>query len=336
MSIDSGPPSRDLSKQMSQLKRTPAELPEFERALEQYIGQFVSLISAQESERLSKIFRYTALDGGQRVRPRLLLALCADFGVTAANSLPTAVAVELLHTSSLIHDDLPALDNDSLRRGKPSAHVRFGEAQAILAGDAMITVATSIIASSSIDSQQAIKIIQVLSDAFSKICLGQLLDLDEKVRRSNIELVHSMKTGALFVAVCRSVVTLAQVEEGVEVPLVRVGESFGRLFQAFDDYRDLMGDYIALGKAAPSDRRNNRTTAFDYLSPQQSSEKLAVLCTDLQSKLRDLERAHIKVAARASVKELTQTRQFIEGFVDRVIEFTSGLKAESRIESGAG
>lgn len=193
---------------------------------------------------LLSILEYALFPGGKRLRPLLCLAVCEDLGGSFKDALGVAAAVECLHIASLIHDDLPCLDNDSLRRGQPTCHVRFSEADALLAGDALSSWAFELGARS---SRSVSAMVLVLSRAFSDLCVGQLKEIRENSALIASKLANfELKTGALFGASLRlgSLVALGENEE-LERLWGDIGRDFGVLFQAQDDLEDGETDSIS-------------------------------------------------------------------------------------------
>ena len=188
--------------------------------------------------------RYALLAGGKRLRPVVVLAACEAAGGNPSNAEAAAVALEMVHSYSLVHDDLPALDNDVLRRGKPTVHVAFGHANAILIGDARLTDSFRLLADDPCLSDRAkVRAVSVLANAAGPNGMvgGQVRDMaadakgvDELLR------LHAEKTGALFVAACRLGATAAGADEAVENALVAYAEAFGEAFQIGDDLVDLL------------------------------------------------------------------------------------------------
>ena len=224
--------------------------------------------------KLYRAMSYSLQAGGKRLRPVLVLATAELLELSTAKFLPFALATELIHTASLIHDDLPILDDDDLRRGKPSCHKAFGEGIALLAGDAMLSAAYSLVVRSEQLSPAArVSLTSVLTATFDELCLGQTLDLEafQSSALSNdaalptLQKRHSLKTGALLKA-CLVGPLLGGEAEGsliaVEVggALQSYGEQLGVLFQIVDDILDVIATPEESGKTAHSDSRHGLTT----------------------------------------------------------------------------
>jgi geranylgeranyl diphosphate synthase, type II len=189
---------------------------------------------------LGATIRYPLEGGGKRLRPVLCLAVGEAVGIEPERLLPAAAALELVHTFSLVHDDLPALDDDPERRGRPSAHVRFGEGVAILAGDALLTKAFALAAASGESAPVA-----VLASATTAMIEGQYLDITD----ADVDVLelHRLKTGALFGAAVRMPLELAEVEGAARAAWTAFGDAFGRLFQLADDLHDGDGAVARFG-----------------------------------------------------------------------------------------
>jgi geranylgeranyl diphosphate synthase type II len=214
---------------------------------------------------LAEAMRYSLLAGGKRVRPVLCLTTAEGFGLAAADALPTALALELVHTFSLVHDDLPALDDDALRRGRPTAHVRYGEDIAVLAGDALLNQAFGLVCD--VQGGPADRRVAVLSELTSAVGLrgmigGQYRDVrpPEALDAAGLERTARLKTGALLGACAACGAIVAGAAEADSATARAFGVELGLLFQIVDDVLDETGDDDALGKPAGSDARRGRRT----------------------------------------------------------------------------
>lgn len=219
---------------------------------------------------LARSMRYTLLAGGKRLRPVLMLAFCRACGGDDAAALPAACSLEMLHTYSLIHDDLPCMDNDELRRGRPSNHIAFGECTATLAGDALQALAFETVLSAPLPPARALRCAQLLAAAagLEGICGGQQLDLAWEGRaldRSDLETIHRRKTGALISAACRMGVAAAGGTPQQDRAAAAYADALGLAFQIRDDLLDVIGDEAALGKPIGSDRAEGKRTFADLL-----------------------------------------------------------------------
>lgn len=221
------------------------------------------------SSGFKEALNYVLFPGGKRIRPILAMTMCAELGGQADNILPAAVAIEIFHSASLVHDDLPALDNDELRRGKPSCHVKFGEATAILLADFMVPLAIEVATSCTLPDSSRRQIINALSIAYKNLSFGQYLDLDRQA--NTLSEIYSLKTGALFKAAAQVAAIGAAKDDTVIAHAAEFGLAIGECFQILDDYLDLFGTDEERGRKGSSDTRNNRATAFSTHDEGKSS-----------------------------------------------------------------
>lgn len=218
-------------------------------------------------ETISRAVRYSLFAGGKRLRPILVLAAAEAVGGLVEDALPAAAAFEMIHTYSLIHDDLPAMDDDSLRRGKPTSHVVFGDAIAILAGDALQTHAFRALADgeSRITAERRLSAIALLADAAgaSGMVGGQVADLEaegQSVSSDGLEFIHRHKTGALIQAASEVGAVVGGGSDDQIAHLARYGENIGLAFQIIDDILDVTGSAETLGKSAGKDVKAGKAT----------------------------------------------------------------------------
>jgi geranylgeranyl diphosphate synthase, type II len=219
-------------------------------------------------EQLHRAMRYSLLAGGKRLRPALVLAAGEAFGTDTDDLMPAACAIEMIHTYSLIHDDLPAMDNDDLRRGRPTCHKAFGEAVAILAGDALLTQAFRVLAADAPkrDAERQVRVIREVATAAGTVEAligGQMADIEsegENVDGSTLEYIHRSKTGAMIAA---SVVVggIVAGANGDQVEKLRAyGQCIGLAFQIADDILDVTSTSERLGKTPGKDQAANKAT----------------------------------------------------------------------------
>jgi geranylgeranyl diphosphate synthase type II len=217
------------------------------------------------TEGLAEAMRHSLLAGGKRIRPVLALATCEALGEPAERLLPAAAAIELIHTYSLIHDDLPAMDDDDLRRGRPTCHVLYGEDTAILAGDALFAEAVRLVAERQPGGPEVrVGMLLELSRATGVAGMvgGQYLDLQDAGRESAAALrrVHALKTGRLMACAVHCALVLARPGPAVDRALRLFARELGLLFQIVDDILDVEGSEADLGKAVGADARRGRVT----------------------------------------------------------------------------
>lgn len=221
---------------------------------------------------------YSLMAGGKRLRPVLLMAAADAVGADGTKFLPVACALEMIHTYSLIHDDLPAMDNDDLRRGKPTNHVVYGEGIAILAGDALLTLAfTVILRQKAVPAEALLRVVDEVSRAAGAEGMvgGQVLDLEAENRQISMEelrRVHTGKTGALFRAALRSGAILAGASEEQLSALTAYADHFGLAFQITDDILDVIGNAEEIGKPVGSDEKNHKSTYVTLTSLEMAQE----------------------------------------------------------------
>ena len=224
--------------------------------------------------------RYSLYAGGKRLRPILCLAAAEVVGGAADSAMPAACALEMIHTYSLIHDDLPAMDNDDFRRGKPTNHKVFGEAMAILAGDALVTEAFEFAASASdrgFAPEKVLKVIRILvrASGYRGMIGGQVIDLECETREADlatVEYMHIHKTGALLSASLEIGAILGGGSDPQIAALRTYGHHFGLAFQITDDLLDIEGDADVMGKKPGSDAAKNKKTYPALLGLVQSRQ----------------------------------------------------------------
>ncbi len=230
-------------------------------------------------EKLFEAMKYSLLAGGKRLRPIMLMSAADAINPGSGKKfVKVACALEMIHTYSLIHDDLPAMDNDDLRRGKPTNHKVFGEATAILAGDALLTLAFEVTArQKNVAPEILLKVVSEISTAAgaSGMVGGQMIDLESENCRidfDTLKKMHAGKTGALFRAAIRSGAILAGADEEKLSALTKYADNFGLAFQITDDILDVVGDEKTLGKPAGSDERNHKSTYVSLTSLDKAKE----------------------------------------------------------------
>jgi geranylgeranyl diphosphate synthase, type II len=227
---------------------------------------------------IHEAMRYSVFAGGKRLRPILCIEAARIFAVDVTPALHPACAIEFIHTYSLIHDDLPALDNDDLRRGKPTCHKKFGEATAILAGDALLTLAFETIGQAPIDAERRVKMLLEISTAAGTVdgmVGGQVADLEAEgkpVGAEMLEYIHRSKTAALIRASIASGAICAGAPDEDVGHLRRFGAAIGWAFQVTDDILDVEESSAALGKTAGKDAAQQKATYPSVFGLQQSHE----------------------------------------------------------------
>nr|WP_320050569.1 farnesyl diphosphate synthase [uncultured Desulfuromonas sp.] len=253
-----------------------------EQALEQSLPP-----KHQHPAQLHEAMHYSVFAGGKRLRPILMMAACEAVGGAVDDVLPAACAMEMIHTYSLIHDDLPAMDDDDLRRGQPTNHKVFGEATAILAGDALLTEAFVLLSSpseaSQINDRTRREVIQLLARAAGAAGMvgGQVVDMQaegmEQPDLATIDFIHAHKTGALILASIRAGALLGGADTEQYEALSRFGKLAGLAFQIADDILDITGDQEQLGKDIGSDQERGKATYPAVLGLSESIRRAAEL-----------------------------------------------------------
>jgi geranylgeranyl diphosphate synthase type II len=232
-----------------------------------------------ETRGLDEAMRYSLLAGGKRIRPVLALATARSLGIEPESMLPAAAAIELIHTYSLIHDDLPAMDDDDLRRGRPTSHVVFGENVAILAGDGLFAEALRLFA----EGQEAppAAVLAAMRELLAATGVdgmvgGQYVDVtQEELGAEQLRTLHALKTGRLIAASVGVVLTLGATGEPETIPYRRFAEEVGVLFQIVDDILDVTGSDEELGKPHGSDERHGKLTYVSLFGLERARELAA-------------------------------------------------------------
>jgi geranylgeranyl diphosphate synthase type II len=262
-------------------------------ALEMYLPQVRG-----PAFRVTQAMHYSLFVGGKRLRPILCLAAAETVGGDFGEALSVACALEMIHTYSLIHDDLPAMDDDDLRRGQPTCHKKFDEATAILAGDGLLTEAFRTIAGAALryEGREGVllEVINLLATAagYQGMVGGQMLDLLAEGRRitlKELEIIHRHKTGALLTAAVRAGALIGGGNRGAVTALTTYGEKFGLAFQITDDLLDVEGDTAEMGKAAGMDEKRQKATYPAVLGLETTREWARRLVADAVAALESFQ-----------------------------------------------
>ena len=242
--------------------------------------------------RVVEAMRYTALNGGKRIRPFLVTASAELFNVDNASALRVAAAVEMIHCYSLIHDDLPAMDDDELRRGKATCHIQFDEATAILAGDALLTKAFEVVADDQTHDSSTVRADLVLALARASgdtgMVGGQMLDLvaeDHALNMPEITRLQRMKTGALIAVSCEAGAILGKASKNARHVLHTYAHDVGLAFQIADDLLDVEGDEKAVGKKTGKDAAAGKATFVSLLGVERARDQAQLLAKQAASHL---------------------------------------------------
>ncbi|MDW3206734.1 MAG: polyprenyl synthetase family protein [Alphaproteobacteria bacterium] len=261
---------------MTDLARAMADLA---ASLEDVLDRLLPKDEAPERE-LLEAMRYATLDGGKRIRPFLTAQSAGLFGVASNAALRTGAALEMVHCYSLVHDDLPAMDDDALRRGKPTVHKRYGEATAILAGDALLTRAFEVLASDSTHSNPAVRaeLVKELAKAAGGHGMvgGQMIDLkaaDGGLDIGGITRLQRLKTGRLIDFACQAGAILGRAPLAAREALRGYTHDLGLAFQIADDLLDVEGDAEVMGKAAGKDVKQGKATFVSILGVERARDQ---------------------------------------------------------------
>ena len=275
-------------------------------------------IEAHSPAALGQAMRYAVLDGGKRLRPLLVLATAEAVGGASSGSaaLNAACAIELIHAYSLVHDDMPCMDNDVLRRGKPTVHVQFGEAQALLAGDALQTLAFEMLTPihTSVPAQVQAACVGLLARAsgYQGMAGGQAIDLASVGRRlteDQLRQMHRLKTGALLLcSVQMGAACVPGVPAPVQSALQRFGEALGLAFQVVDDVLDVTADSVTLGKTAGKDEAADKPTYVALMGLDAAKAYADALATQAMQALDDTGLPEARLAALCALTAMVVNR----------------------------
>jgi farnesyl diphosphate synthase len=288
----------ETSSDASFAGRLNAAAAETEQLLDQLLTAAPAEGEIARPPRVTEAMRYSSLAGGKRLRPFLAVETAALFGVKRQRALMAGAAIELVHCYSLVHDDLPAMDDDDLRRGRPTAHKKFDEATAILAGDGLLTFAFDVLGRPETHPDAAIRIALVTGLAraagLGGMVGGQMLDLAAEGRfgkngtpqgEKDVLTLQAMKTGAILKFCCTAGAILGSAPPAKRDAVNRYGQVIGQAFQIADDLLDVEGDTATLGKAAGKDAAHGKATLVDLLGVAGARARLAQLVEDAESAL---------------------------------------------------
>lgn len=265
-----------------------------EQAVKQQFENYIKLIELKLDEFLPvkypqeiwESMRYSLLAGGKRLRPILCLETCKVLCGSYEHAIPTACAIEMLHTQSLIHDDLPCMDNDDYRRGKLTNHKKFSESTAVLAGDALLSFAPQIIIQKTPESVAAQTVLKVLEEFLvsagaEKLIAGQVVDIDsegKQIDKKTLTFIHENKTGALFKLSIRAGAILGNADEKMIQALTMFAEKLGLAFQIMDDILDVTSTLEELGKTPGKDALEEKATYVSLYGLDEAKNQVASLC----------------------------------------------------------
>ena len=260
-----------------------AKFNEIRKIIDEHLDKYIPV---KYPESIYEAMRYSLLAGGKRLRPVMAIETALLLGGRLEDILPAACAIEMLHCQSLIHDDLPCMDNDDFRRGKPSNHKMFGEAQAVLAGDALLSYAPQIIIEKTPESLGCGKITQLLSEFFNAagvngIVSGQIIDLEsekKKISKETLNFIYEYKTAAMFKLAVRSGAIAAGADKNMLQNLTLFAEYFGRAFQIYDDILDAASTFEETGKTPHKDEKSEKQTYVSMFGLKEAAKQTVFLC----------------------------------------------------------
>ncbi len=264
--------------------------PEIKQKMNDYIKlveeNLDRFIPVEYPEKIWESMRYSVLAGGKRLRPILVLETCRVLSGTFEQAIPAACAIEMLHSQSLIHDDLPCMDNDDYRRGKLTNHKVFGEAIAVLAGDALLSFAPQVILQNTPKTVSETRLLRVLEEFLinagaSKLIGGQVVDIEsegKEISKETLKYIHENKTGALFKLAMRMGAILAGTDEDKIKAVTEFAEKFGLAFQIMDDILDVTSTLEELGKTPGKDEEEGKATYVRFYGLEESKKQLHSLC----------------------------------------------------------
>jgi geranylgeranyl diphosphate synthase type II len=275
---------------------TPSERFKFYTdVINEYVECLIPGYECHQKELYDSMY-YSLSAGGKRIRPMLCIEFCRVCNGDINASLPFAAALEMIHTYSLIHDDLPCMDNDDLRRGKPTNHKVFGEATALLAGDALFTYAVEYALKSAdkIDAKKVLNALDVLVKAAGPNGMvgGQIVDLKSeklKIPIDKLDALHKMKTGALITASVKIGCILAGADENILNAAIDYSQKIGLAFQIKDDILDVEGDVKKLGKNTGGDEQSKKSTYVTHFGLNGAKKKLSELTAEAKKSISSIE-----------------------------------------------
>lgn len=278
--------SEKLDRVMDELLPSPLAVANKVISLHSRVEEDATTAPPSGEVKVMEAMRYSALAGGKRLRPFLTVESAKLFGVNPEAAMTTAAAIEFVHTYSLIHDDLPAIDNDDFRRGKPSCHKQFGEAAAILAGDALLTYAFEVLAHPGVHPDPSVRceLIRSLARAAGVRGMvgGQMMDIDAEHQSMAVDEIirlQRLKTGELFAVSCEVGAILGKAPDAMRARLSRYAHDIGLAFQITDDLLDVEGTRTTTGKGVKKDKMAGKATLIGVLGIDRAREQANTLAT---------------------------------------------------------
>ncbi len=258
-------------------------LDEYTAFVENALKEYSLKNKVERQKSVADAMDYSLEAGGKRIRPVLVLEFCRLCGGDWKKAVSPACAIEMIHTFSLIHDDLPCMDDDDFRRGKPSCHKQYGEARAVLAGDALAILPFEIISGAEeLDAEKRVKLINELSHSsgVEGMIGGQIIDMENEERDDvdgeNLQFMYALKTGALIKTSCAMGCISAGADEGKTKLAIEYAQALGIAFQIIDDILDVIGDSDVLGKPIGSDSEENKTTFVTVYGLEEAKYKAEI------------------------------------------------------------
>ena len=266
-------------------EKTKIVFEDYKKIIEQKLDEYLPV---KYPEEIWESMRYSVLAGGKRLRPVLCLETCKVLSGDYTQAIPTACAIEMLHSQSLIHDDLPCMDNDDYRRGKPTNHKVFGESTAVLAGDALLSFAPQIIIQKTpktVPEQSILRVLEefLVSAGAEKLIAGQVVDIaseGKQIDKQTLNFIHDNKTAALFKLSLRTGAILGGADENTLKALTDYAEKLGLAFQIMDDILDVTSTLEELGKTPGKDEKEGKVTYISFYGLEESKKQLSSLCSE--------------------------------------------------------
>lgn len=291
---------------------------EFKQTLKQRVNQVESLLEqympSEEGyqKKIMEAINYSLSAGGKRLRPILTIEACKIVNGNIEDVIPFAMAIEMIHTYSLIHDDLPALDNDDLRRGKKTNHIVYGEDIAILAGDALLNYAFEVMLSNSIDKENPNKYLKAINEIAKASGIygmigGQVVDIQSEnklISKDKLDYIHNNKTAAIIIGCMRAGAIIGDAAPDELERITKYAKNIGLSFQIMDDILDIVGDESKLGKNVGSDIQNNKSTYPSLLGLDESKNIALKLIQE----------------AKDSIKVIGKETEFLSDLADYIID----------------
>lgn len=269
-------------------EKDKAQIEEYKQVVNEHLDKFLEI---KYPEKIWESMRYSVLADGKRIRPVMCLEACRVVSGDYTLAVPTACAIEMLHAQSLIHDDLPCMDNDDYRRGKLTNHKVFGESTAVLAGDALLSFAPQMIIQKTKHGHEGVKchtLLRVLEEFLfqagaERLIGGQVVDIDsegKEISKETLEYIHLNKTGALFKLSLRTGAMLGGADENVIDALTVFAEKLGLAFQISDDILDETATLETLGKTPGKDKEAGKVTYLSFYGMEEAKHRLDCICNE--------------------------------------------------------